>query len=50
VSAPRIEPRVRRTPRISANKLGEYLIAPASRRRRIIVDQKHPHAYITSRY
>lgn len=35
--------KTRETPRISANKLGEYLVTTsASRRRTIITDQKHP--------
>lgn len=50
MTAPRTEPRVRATPRISANKLGEYLLASAARRRRIIIEQKHPRAFITARY
>lgn len=34
--------RVRARPRISVNKLGEYLVATAARRRQIIRDQKYP--------
>jgi hypothetical protein len=37
-------------PRISLNKLGEYLTASASRRRRIIHDQQDPKAFIATRY
>lgn len=40
----------RGTPRISINKLGEYLIANPVRRRRIISDQKNPPDFIVSRY
>jgi hypothetical protein len=40
----------RKTPRISVNKLGEYLTATPSRRRRIIFDQKHPPPYQVTRY
>ncbi|MDC0712229.1 hypothetical protein POL68_27425 [Stigmatella sp. ncwal1] len=32
----------RESPRVSVNKLGEYLTATPSRRKRIIHDQKHP--------
>lgn len=39
-----------RTPKISANKLGEYLTATASRRKRIIEDQQNPKPFITARY
>lgn len=41
---------VRLEPRISVNKLGEYLVAAASRRRRIILDQKYPPTYQVIRY
>ena len=37
-------------PSISANKLGEYLRASPTRRRRIIHDQKHPAGNIVARY
>ena len=37
-------------PKISINKLGEYLEANPSRRRRIVFDQKNPVAFITTRY
>lgn len=40
----------RQLPRISVNKLGEYLIAKASRRRRILEDAKRPLPFIPSRY
>lgn len=35
-------PETRELPRVSVNKLGEYLIATPARRKRIIHDQKHP--------
>jgi hypothetical protein len=41
---------VRTKPRISVNKLGEYMIANARRRRSIIVDQKRPKVFQTARY
>ncbi len=37
-------------PKISLNKLGEYLTASPARRRRIVQDQKDPKAFITARY
>lgn len=37
-------------PKISLNKLGEYLTATPSRRRRIVQDQKDPKAFIAARY
>ncbi|MCW0410682.1 hypothetical protein NG831_00230 [Xanthomonas sacchari] len=37
-------------PKISLNKLGEYLTATPSRRRRIVQDQQDPKAFITTRY
>jgi hypothetical protein len=37
-------------PKISLNKLGEYLDATPSRRRRIIQDQQNPEPFITTRY
>lgn len=37
-------------PRISCTKLGEYMVSSASRRRRIIQDQKWPQDYIVSLY
>jgi len=37
-------------PSISANKLGEYMTALAPRRRRILIQQKYPPEYITTRY
>ncbi|MCP3137267.1 hypothetical protein [Pyxidicoccus xibeiensis] len=33
---------IRELPRVSVNKLGEYLTATPARRKRIIYDQKHP--------
>lgn len=40
----------RTEPRISVNKLGEYLVAAPVRRRRIITDQKRPSEFIVTRY
>ncbi|HEX3800731.1 MAG TPA: hypothetical protein VH413_18705 [Verrucomicrobiae bacterium] len=40
----------RQVPRISINKLGEYLVATPSRRRAIIKEQKYPAAYRVSWY
>ena len=40
----------RADPRISAPKMGEYLEATASRRERILRDQKFPQTFITVRY
>lgn len=40
----------RTQPRISVNKLGEYITAAPARRRRIIVDQKRPRTFIAPRY
>jgi hypothetical protein len=40
----------RTSPRISLNKLGEYLVANPVRRRRIISDQKNPSDFIVARY
>lgn len=37
-------------PRISVNKLGEYMTASASRRRTIVKDQKHPPSFKAARY
>ncbi|HEX8361145.1 MAG TPA: hypothetical protein VF613_13615 [Longimicrobium sp.] len=37
-------------PKISINKLSEYLIATAARRKRILMDQKYPRGYITHVY
>ncbi|MEA9752434.1 hypothetical protein VDG03_15705 [Xanthomonas campestris pv. raphani] len=37
-------------PKISLNKLGEYLTATPSRRKRIILDQQDPKAFIVARY
>ena len=38
------------TPKISLNKLGEYLDATPSRRRRIVKDQQDPQPFIFTRY
>lgn len=43
-------PFVRTRPRISANKLGEYLVSPPMRRRAIIEGQKYPNAYAAAYY
>jgi hypothetical protein len=40
----------RSTPRISVNKLGEYLVAKAGRRRRILEDAKRPPDFIAPRF
>lgn len=40
----------RTEPRISVNKLGEYMVASAARRRGIIRDQKRPRDFIVTRY
>ncbi|MFO1491086.1 MAG: hypothetical protein U1F87_09290 [Kiritimatiellia bacterium] len=40
----------RLAPRISVNKLGEYIVASPARRKRIIYDQKFPQKFITARY
>ena len=37
-------------PRISLNKLGEYLTATPARRRRIVLDQQNPQPFIVTRY
>lgn len=40
-----------RSPRISVNKLGEYLVQPDSaRRRKIVYDQKHPSKHVVPQY
>lgn len=41
---------VRLHPRISANKLGEYLVSPPLRRQTIIENQKYPCTYIGAYY
>lgn len=41
---------VRQHPRISANKLGEYLVSPPLRRRDIIEGQKYPRSFIGAYY
>ena len=38
------------SPKISLNKLGEYLDATPSRRRRIVKDQQNPQPFIVTRY
>lgn len=43
-------PTVRESPRISVNKLGEYLTCNATRRRRIIADAKRPKDFIVPRF
>lgn len=43
-------PFTRTAPRISVNKLGEYMTATPLRRRRIISDQLRPKAFIVPRY
>lgn len=40
----------RKEPRISVNKLGEYLTATPARRRRILHDAKYPSAFMVMRY
>jgi hypothetical protein len=40
----------RASPRISVNKLGEYLVATAGRRRRIVYEQKMPREFQVARY
>ena len=42
--------RERTSPRMSINKLGEYMVARPGRRRRIIMDQKRPADFIVARY
>ncbi|MBG3878366.1 hypothetical protein FVW20_15435 [Desulfovibrio oxamicus] len=42
--------KVRTSPRISLNKLGEYLVSKPGRRRTIIRDQKEPSDFIVARY
>lgn len=41
---------VRKSPRMSVNKLGEYMVASPRRRKRIIEDQKEPHDFVVARY
>ena len=38
------------TPKISLNKLGEYLDATPARRRQIVKEQKEPQPYVAARY
>lgn len=42
--------KVHKDPRFSVNKLGEYIFATPSRRKKIIIDQKYPSAFIISAY
>ncbi|HEY4061167.1 MAG TPA: hypothetical protein VGM30_04665 [Puia sp.] len=37
-------------PRISVNKLAEYLESTSSRRKKIVTDAKYPQEYVTTRY
>jgi hypothetical protein len=46
----RTTPLSRKAPRISVNKLGEYMTATPLRRRRIVLDQQRPQAFIVPRY
>lgn len=41
---------MRSNPRISLNKLAEYIVARPARQRTIIKDQKHPSDFIVARY
>ncbi|MEM9456029.1 MAG: hypothetical protein AAGF11_17745 [Myxococcota bacterium] len=41
---------IRSIPRISANKLGEYLVSPPLRRQAIVERQKYPNAYAAGYY
>jgi len=43
-------PKVRVEPRLSGNKLGEYLVAKPKRRRRILTDSKYPKSFIGPRF
>ena len=45
-----VEVRERSQPRISVTKLGEYMVASPTPRRRIVIDQKRPQDYIVARY
>lgn len=42
--------RINETPRISINKLGEYIYATPARKNRILLDAKYPSQIITTRY
>ena len=42
--------RINQSPRISINKLGEYIYATPARKKRILLDAKFPSEIITSRY
>jgi len=37
-------------PKVSANKLGEYMSASPSRRNEIVKNQKYPKGYVVTRY
>jgi hypothetical protein len=39
-----------KSPKISANKLGEYIESSPSRRKKIVHDQKYPKGFIVTRY
>ncbi len=43
-------PRVNKDPRISVNKLGEYLVKKANRQKMILRDQKFPQDFVTIYY
>jgi len=42
--------KINHKPRFSVNKLGEYLTATATRRKKLIEDQKYPSTFITGTY
>jgi hypothetical protein len=44
------EQKVNLEPRISLNKLGEFLTTNPARRRKILVDQKYPKDFVVTRY
>lgn len=44
------KPKVREEPRLSVNKLGEYMVAKPLRRKRILLDAKYPPVFMTKRY
>ena len=41
---------IEKKPRISVNKLAEYLEAASSRRKKIVFDAKYPQEFVTTRY
>ncbi len=43
-------PKIHNSPRISVNKLGQYIVSKAARQRSILYDQKFPADYITAYY